>query len=272
MRRAFTLIELLVVIAIIAVLLGILLPSLAGARDAGQQTACASNLRQITLAATLYAQDNKDQIWPADQWSRLPGEEADLWEPGLLYEYASNAQEIGECPKNKRRGIDGKNLEGEDAALAFDTDLDFDYTMVGEMQGAKLGLETRMGYLEDPGIYPVGALPAILLPETVEDQIKRFTTQPLFVEESTFFFNEDFNDGIWRNMDQITTRHTGAGNIGYLDVRAEPFKAPSDGNGEERTKDDMESYDWYVWTRQSKWLRLSIGNENYGWINNPWIK
>jgi prepilin-type processing-associated H-X9-DG protein/prepilin-type N-terminal cleavage/methylation domain-containing protein len=55
--KRFTLIELLVVIAIIAILASLLLPSLRGAKDQANTTACKSSLRQMGLAYEMYATD-----------------------------------------------------------------------------------------------------------------------------------------------------------------------------------------------------------------------
>ena len=61
-RKGFTLIELLVVIAIIALLLSILLPALKEVKKQARSVICRSNVRQIGLAAILYAEDYETYV------------------------------------------------------------------------------------------------------------------------------------------------------------------------------------------------------------------
>ena len=71
-QRAFTLVELLVVIGIIAVLIGIILPALARARESAESVQCMSNLRQIGGAMVIYV--NQSNGWlPVAPMSGSPG-------------------------------------------------------------------------------------------------------------------------------------------------------------------------------------------------------
>src|SRR5215213_4461829 len=56
---AFTLVELLVVIGIIAVLISILLPALNRARESARQVQCLSNIRQLSAASLMFANEHK---------------------------------------------------------------------------------------------------------------------------------------------------------------------------------------------------------------------
>jgi prepilin-type N-terminal cleavage/methylation domain-containing protein/prepilin-type processing-associated H-X9-DG protein len=86
-RFGFTLIELLVVIAIIALLIGILLPSLSGARDSARSVKCLSSLRSIGMAMSLYSDDNKDLIPRSKHSIGFSGELP--WAP-QIFEYLTN--------------------------------------------------------------------------------------------------------------------------------------------------------------------------------------
>lgn len=93
-RRAFTLVEMLVVLAILGILSGFLFAAFAGVREKGRQTTCASNLKQIGIAFSLYADDNADVLPPSSvEVSR------NVWWPELTAPYVKN-QQIYLCPSD----------------------------------------------------------------------------------------------------------------------------------------------------------------------------
>jgi prepilin-type N-terminal cleavage/methylation domain-containing protein len=198
--RGFTLIELLVVIAVIALLIGILLPALGKAREAGRQTVCMSNIKQFAVGANLYAADFKDHVWPdklrgpnglairdsrnneVTAWARgIDPADGTRIEPGLAYKYIDNVDACGACPTNKRRSANGTSA----AQFAFGTELDFDYTFIQAMQGVKLGCTTRVAYNRQPSAV---AIPPSL-PNSRVEELQQLEGVPLFVEESTKFYH-----------------------------------------------------------------------------------
>ncbi len=100
--RAFTVVELLVVIAIIAVLMGILLPSLSMARMHAKRLASTGNLKQIGLAVELYTQDNEG-LFPESSHG-LTGQTARQrsW-IFTLSTYLGDVNEVRVCPADPQR-------------------------------------------------------------------------------------------------------------------------------------------------------------------------
>ncbi len=95
---AFTVVELLVAIAIIGALAAMILPVIAKGRQRAKETLCASNLRQLHLATTMYLTENDWMMFPFAQ--SVP--EGRLWYFGLEEGYTVGTPE-GTRPLDKTR-------------------------------------------------------------------------------------------------------------------------------------------------------------------------
>jgi len=115
--RGFSLIELLVAISIIAVLLGILIPTLPRVMDNARRTACQANLNGHWQACTMHLHDNSDRFpvakYMPDPW--LSGDtNPSLNEALSLYYEGSETSRGWKCPGDSQIfGYEEENEEGE---------------------------------------------------------------------------------------------------------------------------------------------------------------
>jgi prepilin-type N-terminal cleavage/methylation domain-containing protein/prepilin-type processing-associated H-X9-DG protein len=207
--NAFTLIELLVVIAIIALLMAILIPALHRAKEQGARATCLSNVKQLTLAWILYAQDNEDRIVNASTYYSRPGEPAWIGarsqdtDPvevrrrrlmeGVLYKYCDNVN-IYRCPT----GIRGEVLT---------------YAIVDAMNGAQM----------DDGSPRIPGTQGLTVKRL--NQVKRQGERFVFIDEGkispdswTVYYDRES----W--WDQPTVRHGDGTNFSFVDGHSEYWK------------------------------------------------
>jgi prepilin-type processing-associated H-X9-DG protein/prepilin-type N-terminal cleavage/methylation domain-containing protein len=156
-KKAFTLIELLVVIAIIAMLMGVLMPALAKARNLGKTVICLSNLRQMFIASQTYAANNNDYYCmayvndpdPMDSiaiytswdftnikdWNTMQEE----IKPGLIWQ-GETIEEIHQCP----------SFKGESNSLESFSGYNYNTSYIGHGSSEKITVPARTVNVKNP--------------------------------------------------------------------------------------------------------------------------
>jgi prepilin-type N-terminal cleavage/methylation domain-containing protein len=139
LKKGFTLIELLTVISIIGIMAGMLLPTLATAREKARKASCISNLKAIGTAAQMYSDDNGGKWHVSDTvpsgnliWNTL-----EYRHLGMMLANSQNNGKMLYCPSATKFTYDDPSTGYQNFGTALG-DTAISYWMRGPPQGMPL--------------------------------------------------------------------------------------------------------------------------------------
>ncbi len=223
----FTLIELLVVIAIIAILAGMLLPTLSRAKEAGRGTVCKNNMRQITLGLLLYADDHSEFLpWPGGVDRNFPAD----------WMYGGQEDTFPKTPdrwKNRAFGFHAESgsvfnyVTGQPRVLPYSEGITTTYPVYRCPSSGKLGAAIRVNFsmssLLDPG-EQLANRRTVGSKGVATSTVASPSNKILLVnEDAATMRNASFAPGGTAAAGLFVT-HAGRINIGFHDGHLEAFK------------------------------------------------